>query len=358
MNANGTSVLLALALGVGAWSAVPGVAQETQPTTPWPQTLPPQDPTRPAILPNPLDILLRGTDVHPRYRRGDLQSPAFQGLPVLVPPGFGAYPGGQLPVPFRDTGVVSPAVGLEPRSPNSWPTWLPGSREGDEGFTADVAIVVQATDYVWLREPGERVYVPLAYWDRFRVCTAGTSIDVRGGGQFAVVFQRGAVARVMGRARLELVRLDEEASEIALEDVTRLIASAGDRPVRVRVGNSGTIELVATRVSMTRERGMVHVENLGPGDAVFESGDEEVALPSGYRITLLPALPEDAPSGRLALEGDVSTSRDGRALIATGGAGDGWVSWSGARFRLSRGALLRIDPLAGESFPENPHSDR
>jgi hypothetical protein len=326
-----------------------------QPPLPWPQTQPRQDPQQPPLLPNPLDILLRGIEVHPRARSGEAQNPAFQPFPVLTPPGFGAYPGGQLAVPFRDPGLAVPALPSRPRSSNSWPTWLPGSAEGEGGFTAGVAIVIQNTDYVWLRGPDQDVYEPLAMWDRFRVVPAGTGIDVRGGGQFALAFQRGSVVRVIGRCRLLLERLDEEVSTIGFEEIGRAVIVAGERPVRVRLGRAGTVEVLSSRLSLQSQGGLCVAQNLGPGEAWFEVGGSRSELPKGYRVTLMPGLAADGPAAELALAADLTTRRDGRTFAAVGGAAGGQVDWSGARFGVPDGATLRIDPLGGTAFPEGFH---
>lgn len=316
------------------------------PVTPWPQPMPQQEPQRPALLPDPMDILLR--NAQPGNARPFGAPP--QGLPVLFPPDWGAYPGGLFPMPFRAEGSVTPIAPAEPRSPNHWPRWLPG-HEG-EGFTPDLAILAQTTDYVWVREPEEPVFVPLAYWDRFRVVKAGTAIEVRSGGQFLMRFHRGASLRVAGRTKLDLLTLDEEGAEIAFTDLAHVVATASERPLRMRIGSAGTVEVLSSRVSLHRERGMVHVENLGPGALVLRARDQETPVPAGTKAILLPELPAEAPPGELQLEGDLATSRDGRVLRAEAGSRDGSLSWSGARFRLPAGAVLRLDPLAGSEFPE------
>ncbi len=321
---------------------------------PWAPRQQTQEPAKqPPLLPNPLDILLQGETVHPRFAGNPAQQ-GLGGLPFLTPPGFGAYPDGQFAVPFRDAPVGVATTPMMPRSPNAWPSWLPPNAEegGDVGFTPNVAIVAQTNDYVWVLEPDETAFTPLAYWDRYRVVPAGTTLDVRGGGQFALAFQRGSVVRSLGKARAVLERMDEEVTAIGFESLSRVVVVAGERPVRVRVGQAGAVEAVSCRLSLAREGGLVHVANLGPGQARFDVGERVVELPRGFRISVIPDLPPDGPSLDLGLRGDLQTSRDGRKLRAVAGAAGGSLDWSGARFELPRGANLTVDPLAGSAFPE------
>src|SRR5690606_15466565 len=155
----------------------------------------PQDPgarpRQPSLLgPGPEEIMRDHTP--PGFRGVDRNLPIFQGFPTVVPPTFGHYPGGALPVPFGGT-ELPPVPLAAPPSPNAWPSWFTGPEDDDpEGFTKDVAILVQTTDYVWLRPAGEAVFVPLIFYDRYRVVRAGSEIEVRGGGQFLLTFQEGA----------------------------------------------------------------------------------------------------------------------------------------------------------------------
>lgn len=327
--------------------------QERNLYDPWaPRQQGQQQAAPPPLLPNPLDILMQGENVHPRFA-GDPAQQGLGGLPFLTPPGFGAYPGGQFAIPFRDAPAGVATTPMITRSPNAWPSWLPEASEGGtEGFTPDVAIVAQTNDYVWVLEPDETAFTPLAYWDRYRVVPSGTTIDVRGGGQFALAFQRGSVVRSLGKARAILERLDEEVTAIAFEDLSRVVVVAGERPVRTRIGRAGAVEAVSCRLSIAREGGLVHVANLGPGQARFDFGDRVLELARGYRVSVIPDIPPDGPSLGLGLRGDLQTSRDGRVLRAVAGAAGGSLDWSGARFELPRGASLKVDPLAGSAFPE------
>jgi hypothetical protein len=329
-------------------------SQERSVYDPWAPRQQEQEPAKqPPLLPNPLDILLEGQNVHPRFAGNPAQQ-GLGGLPFLTPPGFGAYPGGQFAVPFRDAPAGVATAPMVSRSPNAWPSWLPAasSQGGDEGFTPDVAIVAQTNDYVWVLEPDETAFTPLAYWDRYRVVPAGTTVDVRGGGQFALAFQRGSVLRSLGKARAVLERLDEEVTAVGFEHLSRVVIVAGERPVRARIGRAGSVEAISCRLSIAREGGLVHVSNLGPGQARFDVGDRVLDLPRGFRISVIPDLPSDGPSLELGLRGDLQTSRDGRVLRAVAGAAGGALDWSGARFELPRGANLVVDPLAGSAFPE------
>jgi hypothetical protein len=329
-------------------------SQERSVYDPWAPRQQGQEPAaQPPLLANPLDMLLKGETVHPRFAGNPAQQ-GLGGLPFLTPPGFGAYPGGQFAVPFRDTAVGVATTPMIARSPNAWPSWLPeeSSEGGAEGFTPDVAIVAQTNDYVWLLEPDETAFTPLAFWDRYRVVPSGTTIDVRGGGQFSLAFQRGSVVRSLGKARAVLERLDEEVTAVAFDHLSRVVVVAGERPVRTRIGRAGAVEAVSCRLSIAREGGLVHVANLGPGQARFDVGDRMLDLPRGFRISVIPDLPADGPSLELGLRGDLQTSRDGRVLRAVAGAAGGSLDWSGARFELPRGANLQVDPLAGSAFPE------
>lgn len=341
---------LCAAMGLAGFAS----SQERNLYDPWAPRQQAQEPVQqPPLLPNPLDILLKGEVVHPRFA-GNPAEQGLGGLPFLTPPGFGAYPGGQFAVPFRDAPVGVATAPMVARSPNAWPTWLPeeSSVGGEEGFTPDVAIIAQTNDYVWVLEPDETAFTPLAYWDRYRVVPTGTALDVRGGGQFSIAFQRGSVVRSLGAARAVLERLDEEVTAVGFDHLSRVIVVAGERPVRVRIGRAGAVEAVSCRLSVARDGGLVHVVNLGPGQARFDLGDRTIDLGRGFRISVIPDLPPEGPSLELGLRGDLQTSRDGRVLRAVAGAAGGSLDWSGARFELPRGSNLVVDPLAGSAFPE------
>lgn len=319
---------------------------------------PPQDrPDAGGLLPrSPFRSLLERGEVPSIFDGTGPKTRRFQGFPTLAPPDFGSYPSGQLALPFGGAGAVLPPVVIVPRSENSWPRWLD---DDSEGFVPTVAILGHSNDYAWVREAEADAYVPLAPYDRYRVVSSGTEVDVRGGGQFTVHLHGGAEVRVLGRAHVTLTELDETVASLTFEELNHVFVIARERPVHLHLGHELHVEATGARLVFERDLdGSIGCTNESRGECVVELRGERTPLLPGRRVRLLPAAPaRDIPS-ELAFDGDVRLTHEGRVLRATSALRGGRVAWSGTRFRLDNGGVLRIDPLAGSDFPTSPSNSK
>ncbi len=313
------------------------------------------------------DRLLEG------YKPSDpSQTPLFQGFPTLIPPGFTSFPGGALPSPYRDDADYTPLPPPPalPKSPNAWPTWFHGPGAGaEDGFLPSVGVVAQGSDQVWLRPASGGAFAPLTFYDKFRVIEEGARIQVRGGGQFLIAFQGGASARFDGRAELEVGRLDAETIELSVEELVDVYLMAGERPLRVTVRDTAVLEAERGRVRMQRQGDQLRVANRSSGDLRITPLDtvagggsslrrqDPVEVPPGFAIRLLLHANAFPTPPQLDLVGDVGTETAGRVLRASASGGGGAVRWFGANFRLPPGTSLRLDPLSGSAFPDDPVID-
>ncbi len=127
-----------------------------------------------------------------------------------------------------------------------------------------------------------------------------------------------------------------------------------DRPVRVRLGHAGTLQVLATQFRIEPDAGFVSLVNRGPGTMSLESPEQTIDILPGRRIRVVLAGQAHARvDAALDLRGGLQTEHDGRVLSVAAGDEGGVVTWSGARVRVPKGVTLRIDPLAGKEFPEN-----
>lgn len=302
------------------------------------------------LLPgSPFRTLFQRGDVPPVFDGTDTNARRFRGFPSLAPESFGSYPGGRLPLPFDTRPAGPPPEPTPPRSKNAWPSWL--DAEGD-GFTSSVAILAQSSDYVWVKDPEETVYTPLAPYDRYRVVHAGTEVDVRGGGHFQAYFHGGAVVRVLGRSHLAMVLLDDDVADLRFDALSHVFAFARERLIRIRIGDGAVVDLRNARVSFDRQLdGSVLCTNETRGEVSLDLNGQRIELKNGRRVRLLPGVTGTVLASELSFEGEVRVVSEGRVARATGVARGGTVTWSGARFRIPGGGVLRIDPLSGMKSP-------
>ncbi len=336
--------------GLAAWLVCGAAWASAQQPGSYPVDTPTQQSGLQGLLPgSPFQTLAERGEVPPAFDPGDTRARRFRGFPTLAPQSFGSYPGGRLPLPFETGSVGAAPVPMQPRSENAWPGWLDAD---GEGFTTSVAILVQNSDYVWVREEEDTAYTPLAPHDRYRVIRAGTEVDVRGGGHYQLALHGGAAMRVLGRSHLTVSTLDEATTELRFDSLSHLFAFTRERPVRVRLADSVVVEMSNARVSFERQLdGSIACSNETRGNVVVEVHGQRTELATGRRVLLLPASGEKLVPGELAFEGAVRLARDGRVLRAVGSERGGSVSWGGARFRVGGGGVLRIDPLSGKDFP-------
>lgn len=302
------------------------------------------------LLPgNAFRQLFQRGEVPPSFDPGAANPRRFRGFPTLAPETFGSYPGGRLPLPYESNASGPPPAPIPPRSANAWPSWL--GVDG-EGFTFEMAILAQSSDYVWVRELEDTAFTPLAPYDRYRVVRAGTEVDVRGGGHFQAILHGGGSVRVLGRSHLVLEALAEDASDLRLDVLTRVFAFARERLLRIRLAEGTVVELRNARVSLDRQDdGSVLCTNETRGEVTLELHGQRTVLGNGRRVRLMPRVGDATIADALALEGEVRVVSEGRVARATGVARGGTVTWSGARFRVPGGGVLRIDPLSGKKSP-------
>ena len=320
-----------------------------------------QDPTRYVLQ---LDPVERQFGVlPPGYPGLEEAMPLFQGFPTFPPdvPGYGGYPGVRLPVPFTAGVTVPPRPrDAAPLPDDAWPSWFgPGEAIGDEGFTAERAVLHRGSDRVWYHGPRDTAFVPLAFWDKFRVLSAGSRIEVRHKGEYQITFHGGAMLRAHRPSRLEVEVLNEEIIALRLPHLSKIWLSAVTRPVRLTLPDESVLEAQGTSAYLERGDGFARISNDGVGRLVVRGAIGQQEIPPGHSVWL-PLLPttRSVIGAALALEGDVDARRDGRVLAADGGARGGTVTWNGARFAVPAGGNLRLDPLGGDEFPDNRAKER
>ncbi len=271
-------------------------------------------------------------------------------------PGFGQFPGLGLPVPF--SGITTPAAPgiVKPRDPNAWPSWIQtdASIRAEEGFLPDRAILSRSAERVWYLSPEASAFVPLAFHDKFRLVTPGCQIQVRRRGEFQVLFHGGAVLRSRGPVELAVEDLSDERVTLRIDDYTHVWITARKRPIEVKLGSGETVLLQNSPGYFERSERLGQIKHAGGGVMSVESAVGSVDIPGAHRVELLAeAKRTGSPTAELALRGDITSIDEGRILRAEGGTGGGAVVWNGARFNVQAGVVLRIDPLAGEAFPNN-----
>ncbi|MFO1052106.1 MAG: hypothetical protein U1F36_07820 [Planctomycetota bacterium] len=313
-----------------------------------------QDPTKEQRLlpPNPFRSLLERGDVPTTFDGGNPNS-LFRGWQPITPPDFGAYPGGAFASPYSLPGQTGPVtLPIQPRSPNRWPGWM---HRDDDGFLPSLAILGFPSDFVWVREAEESVFIPLAEDRKFLIVKEGTEIDVRGAGQYAIRLHGGADVRVAGVSHVTLAKLDEKGATLDCSTLTRLFLLASTAPVRIQFGPQLAIEAAECRLRFERdEDGALTCWHEIGGDATVVLRGERTALTRGHRVRLMTEAGHTGIALELGSDGDVKLSQDGRVLNAHGTLRGGSVVWNGSRIKVPGGGVLRIDPLLGKEFPASP----
>ncbi len=297
------------------------------------------------------------------YREGwqgiDSSMPTHQGFPSygVSVPSFGRYPGVGSELP----GVVArPPMPVIPRDQTkTWPSWvrLPDTEKPLASLSAG-AILVRQVDRVWLRDPQERAFTPLAHFDKFRLLVAGSDLRVRDGGEFPILFHDGSFLRSVGTIDMSVVDLADDAVTLKVRELRELWSTSFVRPLALQFDNGGTLGVpagAAIRLSTTRlPAGTVQLRILNQGHTalIWQSPLGTVEVAAGRRIDVMLAVPTGpAITLPLAHEGRVDVRRNGRTAVVSG---DGTLVWSGVRIRLRNGERAVVDPLAGKTFPEDP----
>ena len=124
----------------------------------------------------------------------------FPGVESLFPnfPTYPRYPtgygprllrGGYLPDPTADPTLQLPAV-RAPVSDNEsgWPSWIDDPESEQRAATPERAMVARTAERVWVLTPDESAFIPLTFYEKFRVLESGSVVEVRNKGEFQVSF--------------------------------------------------------------------------------------------------------------------------------------------------------------------------
>jgi hypothetical protein len=245
--------------------------------------------------------------------------------------------------------------------PGAWPSWvkLPTDQSKlESGYTR--AVLTRNAERVWILDPGEPVFVPLWYWDKHRIVTKGSQVDVRHeSGEFVVTLHTGATLRSRGITKLTFLRLDEEQVELGLDELREIWWSdrqGGPAPRRLRIVlPDGTVaESVGTDLRASNDGEFGSLINFGPGVLTLKSPFGATQVAAGFRARFFTKSKlKETISGTLQSEGGLEVSSEGRVLGVKSHGDGGVLIWSGARITLPPGSELRLDPLAGNDFPLN-----
>ena len=252
---------------------------------------------------------------------------------------------------------------------------------------------MQNVDRVWFKTVDDDAFVPLYFHDKLRAIRQGTAIEVRQVGEFELQFHGGSRIVAQGETALALTELTEAAVAIDVRALTHLRLEAFGREHRIALPDGSTLvvapdarpkldeaeaapvappaaveALAAVAGGVTPfQAALLVIERVDePGwragrATVWNGGDLAVewrhafgttTIAGGQRVTVLLTPPTAPIAGGFRSEG-VDVRSEGPA-VSCRADGDGLVSWSGARFRLQNGAVLRLDPLQGEPFAKAP----
>jgi len=388
-------------LAVEALIAAASATAQSYPSYPWPQqsgqTAPPsaqqgqgtQGTQQPAAIPSlqpgmpplspwdPRSVRAATLDEVPGQPRFDpsnlfptwVRPEAFQGFPVFPPSlgNYGAYPtgpGGGMQLPLGASQLPPPAP---PATPD-WPAWIQSRRPVSLPYEPNVAVVVRQADRVWWRSGIDEPFVPLYHHDNARALTAGAELQVRNTGEFLLMLHGGTRISSFGTASVRLDQLSDTAAvfalteftwaqlhaasrgfECSLPDGSRLVCDPPLDPQAAGPGIGDAGVRIERVIEPGRYSGRATIFNFGDRMVRWVTPLAEIKLMPGYRVTMLLA-----PTGGGALPG--SLTEDRAAALADGekrvwqAEEDGSVAWSGAQFRMPRGARLVIDPLLGDPF--------
>ena len=333
----------------------------TPPPSPFPQPWPPYQPYQQQGASGGAQIPPSGQgpeglqDAYgfPRLQQGfqslDTTFPSYRGFPTFAPsvPGYGVYPGTLDPTRL---GPPPPA----PARSDQWPTWIIGSETGVPAPAAGHALLTHVAERVWYLEAGETAYVPLAFYDRFRLVPPDSSVHVSTRGEFLLAFHDTTNIRSFGPAHVDVLRLTDEVAALAIPTFERMWITARTRLLRILLPDGSELEASGTELQLQStdldQRGTVY--NYGPGEVKLRTPAGEVLLVAARRSHLFLRPPEQFVPAPLEVAGAARAERRGRTLVVEAGAGGGAVAWSGARFDLPADTSLRLDPLAGDDFPD------
>ncbi|MEM7201847.1 MAG: hypothetical protein AAF628_16390 [Planctomycetota bacterium] len=290
---------------------------------------------------------------------GQSLQPGFQGFGGALPqfPGYPSYPQGFGPTASDPRDLLPglfPVLGGPTRDPLAWPSWIDGGLEPSERRARpDRVVLVRSSDRVWYRPADEGAFVPLAHFDKFRSMESGSSVEVRNRGEFQLVFDDGAIARSVGSTLLLVSSLTDDGVELVLDDFRSFWVTCGARPLRVAFSDGSTITGQRCDLYFERRGGRGRLINYGPGPAEMSGRVGDVTLEQAHVVeVLLEPGRQRFVSPDLRLEGATRIDgREGRQVTVRADR-EGAVSWSGARFQLPAGGVLRLDALGGNDFPE------
>src|SRR5262249_51988754 len=116
--------------------------------------------------------------------------------------------------------------------------------------------------------------------------------------------------------------------------------------------DGASLDMTSTEVYLEGEGLRGTIFNHGPKSVQWHGRSGDVEIPMGQRMDVF-LEPLRTPFLPAALEGDGTVHPEiaGPRLEARGDGG-GTVTWSGARFHIPAGGVVRVDPLAGSTFPE------
>lgn len=292
--------------------------------------------------------------------------PGFQGLtsvaPVFslfpsYPKGYGPPPkiGGFLPENAPDPARIDWQPPALPRDHSGiWPTWIEtGIPEAAKKTSPARAALARTADRVWFLAPDDTAFAPLAFYDKFRVVESGAFIEVRNKGEFQIAFHDGALLRSLGPVRLGLPKLANSVAELSLTSFRRFWLNAKTRPFSVKLPDGSKIELAGTNAYLETEGDRAIIFNHGRRALRWVGHVGEHVVPPAHRVEImLEGAKQPFLGSGLLLEGALRTEPNGRSLAVHGEGEGGKVTWSGARISVPEGVVVRIDPLAGVSFPE------
>jgi hypothetical protein len=286
---------------------------------------------------------------------GSTWSGYLSGFPIYsgAARGFGAYP----TAPEEPRGALRPPLPrLEPPREGDWPSWIDiaAERRGLPPISPLRAVLVQSSDRVWYRERGETAFVPLAFHDRFRLIEPNATALVRDQGEMVVVFHEAGQIRTLGPCEMTVVDLTPDIAEIALPQVALAWVTARARKLRLRLPDGSELECQDGACRLQQVGAKLEIENRATTPLLWRGQGRTVTVEPVQMLRLLAAAPARPPiPAALATGGAVEQRREGRAIVARGGAGGGTVEWSGVRIRLGEGEEVRLDPLAGTTFPDS-----
>jgi len=336
---------------------------------PLPQPLPqPQEPQPPQVDPMRQELPSRprpqGDPLDPIWVAAP-KVPLFQGFPVfpLRLSGYGTgYPRrpGEL-----EAGGLLPPLPVVPvaEEETGWPGWARARSKAPLVYAPDKALLVRHSDRVWWKAPDEDAFVPLYFHDKLRVVDAGTEVEVRQAGGFEVLLHGGSRIGLLGRSALRIDSLGEAKIELTLASLTLVRLDAVGRECVVHLPDGSVLTVAADSAEDPAGPGSVVIDRaiepgwLGGRATMFNGGARPVqwkhafgtvTVAPGEKIDFFLTPPKVAVAGELET-GESVASPDGPAMTCVAER-DAVVSWSGARFRLSGGSRLRLDPLLGTPF--------